>query len=111
MSSSSSEGAASILPRAARTAMIVSCVCSALLWPLGLTVELQDHDESTYAEIAREMVESGQYLDTPCNYMTWFGHPVLTMWVLAGSFKIFGVNELAVRLPAAFEAILILVLT
>ncbi|MBI5496084.1 MAG: glycosyltransferase family 39 protein [Deltaproteobacteria bacterium] len=99
------------LLRAARGAMVVSCLCSALLWPLGLGVDVQDHDESTYAELAREMVERGEYWDLQCNYMDWFGHPVLSMWVLAASFKLLGVSELAVRIPAALEVILVLALT
>lgn len=61
---------------------------------------LLDTSEARYAEIARLMVESGDWI-TP-----WFepgtpfwGKPPLAFWLSALSFKLFGINEFAARLP------------
>ena len=61
---------------------------------------LTDTSEPRYAEIARLMVQSGDWI-TP-----WFspgvpfwGKPPLAFWASALSFKMFGVNAFAARLP------------
>ncbi|MEW5850975.1 MAG: glycosyltransferase family 39 protein [Myxococcota bacterium] len=92
-------------------AMWISLGATALLWPLGLDVDIQDHDEATYAEIAREMVETGEWRDQPCNYGPWFGHPILSMWVMALGMKLFGATALGSRIPAAFEVLLLVGVT
>lgn len=61
---------------------------------------LMDTSEARYAEIARLMAESGDWV-TP-----WFepgvpfwGKPPLAFWLSAASFRLFGVTEFAARLP------------
>ena len=63
-------------------------------------------DEPRYAWIARDMVETGDWV-TPRLYGTpWFEKPALYYWGAALSFKVFGVNEAAARLPSAVAALL-----
>ena len=64
-------------------------------------VPLMDTSEPRYAEIARLMAVSGDWI-TP-----WFepgspfwGKPPLSFWAQAASIKLFGVSEFAVRLPS-----------
>ena len=82
-----------------------------LIWLLGtlllvriiamVVVPLADTTEPRYAEIARLMLTTNDWI-TP-----WFepdvpfwGKPPLSFWAQALSFKLFGINEFAGRLPA-----------
>jgi len=62
---------------------------------------LHDMTEARYAEIARLMVVSGDWI-TPQIEMgvPFWGKPPLSTWLTAISFKMFGINEFAARLPA-----------
>jgi len=63
-------------------------------------------DEPRYAWIARDMVESGDWVTPRLYGKPWFEKPVLYYWGAALSFKLFGVGEVAARLPSAFSALL-----
>ena len=62
-------------------------------------------DEPRYAEVAREMFVGGDYISTHLCGCLWFEKPVLLYWMSAISYRFFGVNELAARLPSAVAAI------
>jgi len=67
---------------------------------------LADTTEARYSEMARIMVETGNWLTPQFNYdVPFWGKPPLSIWVTAISFKIFGINEFAARLPSIFVAI------
>ncbi len=55
-------------------------------------------DEGRYAEIPREMLESGDFVTPRLNYVKYFEKPVLHYWLTAGSFALFGQNEFAARM-------------
>jgi 4-amino-4-deoxy-L-arabinose transferase-like glycosyltransferase len=61
---------------------------------------LLDWDEATYADVVREAVNSGSYLDFTWNGNPYLKKPPLLFWMMAGSFKSFGENEFAARLPS-----------
>jgi 4-amino-4-deoxy-L-arabinose transferase-like glycosyltransferase len=63
-------------------------------------------DEPRYAWIARDMVESGDWVTPRLYGKPWFEKPVLYYWGAAISFKLFGVSEAAARFPSAFAALL-----
>jgi 4-amino-4-deoxy-L-arabinose transferase-like glycosyltransferase len=63
-------------------------------------------DEPRYAWIARDMAESGDWVTPRLYGEPWFEKPVLYYWGAALSFKIFGVNDAAARLPSAMAALL-----
>ena len=56
-------------------------------------------DEGRYAEISREMVESGDWLTPRLNYIKHFDKPPITYWLIGSSFKLAGLNEFAGHLP------------
>jgi len=74
-------------------------------WPL------MDPDEGRNAEVAREMLASGQWLVPHFNGLPFLDKPPLLFWAVAGSFALFDVNEVAARLPAALSGALVVVLT
>lgn len=68
-----------------------------LMWYLPLT----DTTEARYAEIARKMLETGNWVTPLHDYgVPFWAKPPLSTWLSAASMGLFGVNELAARLPA-----------
>ena len=62
---------------------------------------LLDPTESRYAEIARKMLETGDWLVPQVDYgVPFWGKPPLSTWLSATAMAIFGVNEFAARLPS-----------
>ena len=63
-------------------------------------------DEYRYAEIAREMLVSGNWVVPQLAGVDYLEKPVLGYWLIAASFKCFGVNAFALRLPGALATLL-----
>src|SRR5262249_4811356 len=62
---------------------------------------LMDTTEARYAEIARKMLEPGEWLRPQFDYgLPFWGKPPLSTWLSALAMAILGVNELAARLPS-----------
>ncbi|MEO8344377.1 MAG: glycosyltransferase family 39 protein [Betaproteobacteria bacterium] len=62
---------------------------------------LLDPTESRYAEIARKMLETGDWLVPQVDYgVPFWGKPPLSTWLSAFAMAVFGVNEFAARLPS-----------
>lgn len=60
-------------------------------------------DETRYAEIGREMIQTGDWITPQLNALRYFEKPVLGYWLNALSIKIFGENSFAIRLPSALS--------
>jgi hypothetical protein len=74
---------------------------SAILF-IGLgNTHLFDWDEINFAESAREMMASGDYLRVQINFEPFWEKPPLFFWLQVVSMKLFGVNEFAARFPNA----------
>jgi len=94
------------LPRAA---WIAISVIFGAAWFATLDVrKLQHPDEGRYAEIAREMAATGDWVTPRLNGLKYFEKPPLQYWLTAASFSVFGVNEWATRLPPALGTALAL---
>lgn len=84
---------------------------AALLFVPGLgTVHLFDWDEINFAEIAREMLATGDWSRPQIDYRPFHEKPPLFIWLQALSMKAFGVGEFAARLPNAINGVLTLLL-
>src|SRR6185369_5533685 len=79
--------------------------CPAFFLFLGRT-PLIEPDEARYAEIAREMLERGDFITPHLNYVKYFEKPPLHYWLTALSFSVFGQNEFAARFPGALSGLL-----
>jgi 4-amino-4-deoxy-L-arabinose transferase-like glycosyltransferase len=66
---------------------------------------LNEPDEGRYSEIAREMIETGNWLVPHFWYLPHLDKPPMTYWLVAASMKLFGHAEWAVRLPIALAGI------
>jgi 4-amino-4-deoxy-L-arabinose transferase-like glycosyltransferase len=90
--------------RSSRVAL--AALIAALLYLPGLGAPaLWEPDEGRYAEIAREMVVSGDYITPRDNLVRYLEKPPLVYWAEAVAIRLFGANEFAVRLPAALFTI------
>lgn len=85
-------------------------VISALFFiPFTGRLHLFDWDEINFAESAREMLLTGDYLTVRIFFEPFWEKPPLFIWMQALSMKIFGVNEFAARFPNAIAGIVTLV--
>jgi 4-amino-4-deoxy-L-arabinose transferase-like glycosyltransferase len=77
-------------------AALVGCT---VLWFAMLTQRpLFDPDEGRYAEIPREMLNSGDWLIPHLNALAYLEKPPLQYWLTALAYRGFGQNEFAARL-------------
>jgi 4-amino-4-deoxy-L-arabinose transferase-like glycosyltransferase len=83
---------------------ILAASAFAFLFGLG-RIAFLGPDEPRYAEVAREMYESGDYISTRLCGCLWFEKPVLVYWMSAAGYHLFGVNEFGARIPVALTAL------
>jgi 4-amino-4-deoxy-L-arabinose transferase-like glycosyltransferase len=69
------------------------------------TMPLANPDEGRYAEIAREMLVSGDWVTPRLNEVYYFEKPPFVYWATAVSMAVFGQNAWAARLPNALLAL------
>lgn len=68
-------------------------------------VPLFDEDEGAYAEITREMLESGDLLVPRLEGKPFFHKPPVIYWTQAACVSVLGLNEFALRLPSALASL------
>ena len=83
--------------------ILISLCMITFIWRLG-SIGLVDETEPLFAEAARQMVETGNWITPYFNGETRFDKPPLIYWLMAIGYQVLGVNEWAVRLPSAFSA-------
>ncbi|HEX4638406.1 MAG TPA: phospholipid carrier-dependent glycosyltransferase [Chthoniobacterales bacterium] len=100
-------------PPPLRHALLAALIALAAL--LHLTTlgwgDLYNHTEGQYAGAAREMIETQQWLWPTNDGLPRLPKPPLLYWLIIGSFKIFGINAAAARVPIAFATIFSVALT
>jgi 4-amino-4-deoxy-L-arabinose transferase-like glycosyltransferase len=72
---------------------------------------LSDPDEGRNAEVAREMIVSGDWITPHINDAVYLDKPPVFFWAVAASMRLFGVDERAARLPSALAALAGIALT
>jgi len=72
---------------------------------------ISDSDEAFYADSAREMVASGDWVTPYYNYEPRFQKPVLYYWLTAAASLVIGENEMAARLWAAMAGLGLVLVT
>jgi len=71
---------------------------------MGLT----DRDEASFSEATREMLETGDLITPRLNYDNRFDKPILIYYIMAVSYKLFGINEFGARFHSAFFGTILL---
>jgi len=88
----------------------VVVITTLLLLPFLGSVNLFDSDETNYAESAREMIVTGDYLTVQVDFEPFPEKPPLFFWLQVLSMKLFGINEFAARFPNLICGILSMVM-
>jgi 4-amino-4-deoxy-L-arabinose transferase-like glycosyltransferase len=69
-----------------------------------------DANEAFYVETPREMMERGDYVFPTFNYEPRVNKPVLSYWIVAGFYELFGVSVAVQRIPIAIGGVLLVVI-
>jgi len=87
------------------TVILVAVAVLSLIPTLAGT-PLFDEDEGYFAEVSWEMLETGNLITAHLNGTPEYDKPILIYWLQAASFRVFGLNEFAARLPSAVATFL-----
>jgi 4-amino-4-deoxy-L-arabinose transferase-like glycosyltransferase len=68
---------------------------------------LMDDVDAVQAQIARNMLESGDWVTARLDGVAYLEKPPLKYWMIAVSYMIFGVHDWAARIPIALAAVLL----
>jgi 4-amino-4-deoxy-L-arabinose transferase-like glycosyltransferase len=72
------------------------------------SVAIWDANEAFYAETPREMLEAHDFLNPSFNYLPRFNKPVLSYWIVAAFYRVFGVSVAVQRFAIALGALVII---
>ncbi|MBI1872427.1 MAG: glycosyltransferase family 39 protein [Acidobacteria bacterium] len=87
-----------------RAAPIILLIAGGLTFLAGLgRPAIGDSDEAFYAESAREMIESGDWLTPHYNYEYRFQKPILYYWLTAATYLVAGIGPGTARLWSALS--------
>jgi 4-amino-4-deoxy-L-arabinose transferase-like glycosyltransferase len=73
-------------------------------------VEIMDKTEAIYTEVARQIVETRDWITPRWNQENFFDYPIGGYWLVALSMTVLGNNPWAARLPSALMAIALVVM-
>lgn len=88
--------------------VIIAVVGSFLFFPMLGQVHLFDWDEINFAECAREMIVTDNYLQVQIDYRPFWEKPPVFIWMQVLSMKVFGVGEYGARFPNALVGVITL---
>ncbi len=93
-----------------RAAVAVFALVVVLYLGSAFSPHLQDDADSTHAEAAREMLVRGDYVTLKVNGIRYLEKAPLMYWAVAFSYRLFGTNAFATRLPTAIAMFLLVLL-
>ena len=68
---------------------------------------LADKTEARYAEVAREMVTTGNWVTPQLHGEKFWAKPPLSFWLTAGAMSVFGINEFGARLAPLLLSLIV----
>lgn len=86
-------------PTVERHHLLIGLALLLHVFPLVLSAPLIDPDEGLHASIAREMIDTGNWVVPHFLGTNFLDKPILYFWAMASSLAVFGYTEVAVRLP------------
>jgi dolichol-phosphate mannosyltransferase len=92
--------------RQGQAAWVILFAASLCVLLPNLAYPLIEPDETRYAEIAIGMNSSRDWVNPMLDGQPYLDKPPLMYWLTAFSFKVFGTNEIAARLPSLCAALL-----
>ncbi|MBK9142037.1 MAG: glycosyltransferase family 39 protein [Candidatus Melainabacteria bacterium] len=104
-----SSGDATFAASRLKALLLLAVACFALYFTGLGDFPAIDPAEGYYVEAAREMVELGDYVVPYLNHQIYFSKPIMTFWLIAASYNLFGLSEWAARLPYAILSTLLVI--
>jgi 4-amino-4-deoxy-L-arabinose transferase-like glycosyltransferase len=92
---------------AGRLVLVLACAVAIYFVHLGAE-SIWDANEAFYVETPREMIESHDFINPTFNYLPRFNKPVLSYWIVALFYRVFGVSVTSQRIPMALGALVII---
>src|SRR5437868_1207563 len=86
--------------------LLLALFAIACIFPKLEVGNLPSYDDAYYAQKAREILQHGNPWTMTLAGVPKFDNPPGFMWLIAGSFKLFGVSEFTARLPSALGGVL-----
>lgn len=84
--------------------LVIAVAVIVLFYRLG-DPALKNWDEAIYAEVAKEILLSHDWLTLHWQQANWFEKPPLTFWIMSGLFRLLGVNEFSARAVSALAGV------
>ena len=95
-------------PRTRTDVLLLAAFCGFLFfYGLG-AFGLVGADEPRYAQVAHEMIERSDWITPTLLGKAWLEKPMLYYWQAMLSFRAFGIDDRVARLPAAFDAAILI---
>jgi 4-amino-4-deoxy-L-arabinose transferase-like glycosyltransferase len=95
-----------------RVYLAVILVASAVYLACAISPpSLQDDVDAVQAQIARNMITSGDWVTPRLDGVVYLEKPPLIYWLIAASYNVFGVHDWAARIPIALASIALCWLT
>jgi 4-amino-4-deoxy-L-arabinose transferase-like glycosyltransferase len=89
-------------PASLKSSLALVLAITACLVFIGLgRLPLLEPDEGRNAEIAREMLVSGDWVTPHYDTLTYLDKPPVLFWMIAGAYRCFGISEWSARFPSA----------
>jgi 4-amino-4-deoxy-L-arabinose transferase-like glycosyltransferase len=79
---------------------------AAIVYLLAIPVDIMEVDSAQYANMSREMLQSGDFLNVFDRGREYLDKPPFIFWITACFYWVFGVGEFAFKLPAILFALL-----
>src|SRR5215472_8027145 len=86
---------------------VLLVACAVFLGCIISPPALMDDVDAVQAQIARNMLDSGDWVTARLDGVAYLEKSPLKYWLIATSFKIFGVHDSVARLPVALSAVVL----
>lgn len=81
-------------------------IMTMIVYGAGLFIDIMEPDAAVYAQVSMEMVDRNDLLSIYHKGVDWLDKPHFPFWMTAFSYKIFGVNTVAYKLPGILFVLL-----
>jgi dolichol-phosphate mannosyltransferase len=105
------QGTSFALSKSLLLQLAILVFCAGLLFFARLGCPLQEPEESRYAEIPRQMLNSGNWIVPVLHGEPYYDKPPLLYWMVMTSYRVFGVADWSARLISASAAFLTVLVT
>jgi 4-amino-4-deoxy-L-arabinose transferase-like glycosyltransferase len=77
-----------------------------IVYVIGMFIDILEVDEAQYAEMSREMLQTGKYVEVYNHGLDYLDKPPLLFWVTTLSYRAFGISNFTYKLPSVLFTLL-----